>query len=167
MSKRSRDYERAERDFYPTPYEAVVPLVPYLRRDGVKTFAEMCCGDGDLIRHLESFDLTCVARGDIVTGQDARKLTLADYNGADAGITNPPFKNPGDPTRGINATRLLRELVQHFLDLGKPFYLLLSHDWSTNENVAPFLEHCSHIIVVGRVKWIKGTRTGGMENSCW
>jgi hypothetical protein len=55
--------------FYPTPFEAVRPLIPHLR--GVRTFAEPCCGDGALVRHLESFRLRCVYRGDIATGQDA------------------------------------------------------------------------------------------------
>jgi hypothetical protein len=167
MSKRSPDFERSPRDFYPTPYKAVLPLIPYLHRDGIKTFAEFCCGDGDLIQHLESFDLTCVYSGDIVTGQDALKLTLADLDGAQVGITNPPYKHPEDPTRGVNATRLLRELIQHFLDLGLPFWLLLQHDWTTNENVSPFLDYCSDIVVVGRVKWMAGTKTSGMDNSDW
>jgi len=58
MGKRTF-FERREADFYPTPFKAVPPLIPYLRRDGIKTFAELCCGEGDLIRHLESFGLKC------------------------------------------------------------------------------------------------------------
>src|SRR5436190_21990440 len=54
MGKRSA-FERREGDFYPTPRAAVLPLIPHLR--GVRTFAEPCCGDGDLVRHLESFGL--------------------------------------------------------------------------------------------------------------
>jgi hypothetical protein len=77
MGKRS-DFERIERDFYPTPAKAVLPLLKYLHRDGVNTFAERCCGDGDLICHLESHGFTCVSRGDITTGQDALKITTAD-----------------------------------------------------------------------------------------
>ena len=44
MGKRS-NFERREADFYPTPFEAVLPLIPYLR--GIRTFAEPCAGDGD------------------------------------------------------------------------------------------------------------------------
>ena len=51
MGKRS-SFERIPRDFYPTPHAAVPPLIPHLR--GVRTFAEPCCGDGALVRHLES-----------------------------------------------------------------------------------------------------------------
>ena len=78
MGKRS-SFERRPGDFYPTPRAAVLPLIPRLR--GVRTFAEPCCGDGALVRHLESFGLRCVYAGDIATGQDA--LALDQYGGAD------------------------------------------------------------------------------------
>jgi len=89
MGKRS-NFERREADFYPTPRAAVVPLIPYLR--GIKTFAEPCAGDGDLVRHLEEFGLECVYSGDIRDGQDA--LALADYGDADVIISNPPWQQP-------------------------------------------------------------------------
>ena len=60
MSKRS-SFERIPRDFYRTPEPAVPPLLPFLR--GVRTFAEPCCGDGALVRHLESFGLRSAYRG--------------------------------------------------------------------------------------------------------
>ena len=53
MGKRST-FERREGDFYPTPRSAVLPLIPWLR--GVCTFAEPCCGDGALVRHLDGSD---------------------------------------------------------------------------------------------------------------
>ena len=62
MGKRS-NFERRERDFYPTPAKAVAPLIPILR--GIRTFAEPCCGDGALVRHLEALGLRCVYTGDI------------------------------------------------------------------------------------------------------
>ena len=86
MGKRS-NFERREADFYPTPRAAVVPLIPYLR--GIRTFAEPCAGDGDLVRHLEAFGLRCVYAGDIRSGQDA--LALDYYGAVDAIITNPPW----------------------------------------------------------------------------
>jgi hypothetical protein len=56
----------------------VPPLLPFLR--GVRTFAEPCCGDGALVRHLESNGLRCAYAGDVTTGQDA--LALDQYGGA-------------------------------------------------------------------------------------
>ena len=49
MGKRS-DFERVPRDYYPTPYNAVEPLLPHLPE--TFTFAEPCAGDGRLISHL-------------------------------------------------------------------------------------------------------------------
>ena len=59
------------RHFYPTPKAALLPLIPHQCAAGIKTFAEPCRGEGDLVRHLESFGLACVYSGDIRSGQDA------------------------------------------------------------------------------------------------
>ena len=64
------------------------PLIPHLR--GVCSFAEPCCGDGALVRHLEANGLRRVYAGDIATGQDA--LALVTYGEADAITTNPPYE---------------------------------------------------------------------------
>ena len=93
MGKRST-FERREYDFYPTPAAAVPPLIPHLR--GVRTFAEPCCGDGALVRHLKSFGLRCVYAGDIATGQDA----LASPTTA-----RSMRSSPTRPTRGPSCTR--------------------------------------------------------------
>jgi hypothetical protein len=161
VGKRS-NFERIPRDFYPTPRAAVLPLIPHLR--GIRRFAEPCAGDGDLIRHLESFGKRCVYAGDISTGQDALALTAADCNYADCGITNLPYKYPDDPPR---TTRLMRDLIRHFLDIALPCWLILPHDFSTNENAAPFLPHCSDIVAVGRVTWIAGTKDTSKDNFSW
>jgi hypothetical protein len=79
-SRRS-NFARREADFYPTPRAALEPLLPYLRRDGVRTFAEPCAGDGALVRHLEEFGLRCAYQGDIRTGQDA--LAVDSYGDVD------------------------------------------------------------------------------------
>ena len=51
MGKRS-DFERKPRDIYPTPMEAVKPLLEHLPEDFL--FAEPCAGNGVLIEHLET-----------------------------------------------------------------------------------------------------------------
>ena len=125
MGKRS-SFERTPRDFYPTPAAAVPPLIPFLR--GVRTFAEPCCGDGALVRHLESFGLRCVYAADIATGQDA--LALDTYGDADVIITNPPY------TR-----ELMHRLIAQFRQIA-PTWLLLPADWMHNLHAAPFLPSC-------------------------
>jgi hypothetical protein len=150
MGKRS-NLERRPADFYPTPRAAVEPLVPYLRR--IRSFAEPCAGDGDLVRHLESFGLHCAYAGDIRTGHDA--LALDRYDGADAIITNPPY------TRN-----LMHRLIEHFQRI-LPTWLLLDADWASTKQAAPYLTCCSDIVAIGRVKWIEGSKYTGKDNHAW
>jgi hypothetical protein len=150
MGKRS-NFERREADFYPTPRAAVVPLIPHLR--GIHTFAEPCAGDGDLVRHLESFGLSCVWQNDLRSGQDA--LGLAHYGPADAIITNPPY------TREV-----MHRMIEHFARIS-PTWLLLESDWAQTKQAAPFMASCSDIVAIGRVKWIEGSKHTGKDNHAW
>jgi hypothetical protein len=150
MGKRS-NFERREADFYPTPMTAVVPLIPHLR--GIRTFAEPCAGDGDLVRHLVSFGLRCIYQGDIRTGQDA--LAVDAYGAADAIITNPPY------TRD-----LMHRLIAHFQRIA-PTWLLLESDWAQTKQAAPFMASCSDLVAIGRVKWIEGSKHSGKDNFAW
>jgi hypothetical protein len=150
MGKRS-NYERREADFYPTPQAAVTPLIPHLHR--IRTFAEPCAGEGDLIRHLELCGLRCVWRGDIRSGQDA--LAIGSYGPVDAIITNPPH------TREV-----LHRLIVHFQHIA-PTWLLLDSDWAQTRQAAPFLPACTDIVAIGRVKWIAGSPHTGKDNYGW
>jgi hypothetical protein len=150
MGKRSK-FERIERDFYPTPFAAVPPLIPFLR--GVRTFAEPCCGDGALVRHLESFELRCVYAGDVEAGQDA--LALGTYGDADAIITNPPY------TR-----ELMHRLITHFQRIA-PTWLLIDYDWSATKQAAAYMLHCSDIVVLPRLKWFENSKDTAKDNHAW
>jgi hypothetical protein len=153
MGKRS-SFKRVPRDFYPTPFKAVPPLIPYLR--GVRTFAEPCAGDGALVRHLEGVGLRCVSAGDIATGQDA--LGCDNYGDADVIITNPPFSRENRV--------LVCKLFTHFREIG-PTWLLLPADWMHNQWAAPFMPSCTDIVSIGRVCWVEGTKKNSMENFAW
>jgi hypothetical protein len=150
MGKRS-NFKRREADFYPTPWAAVVPLIPYLR--GIRSFAEPCAGDGALVRHLEGFGLRCVYAGDIRSGQDA--LALDHYGAADAIITNPPYSRA-----------VMHRLIEHFERI-VPTWLLLESDWASTRQAAPFMASCSDIVSIGRVKWIEGSKHTGKDNYAW
>ena len=150
MGKRSA-FERRDADFHPTPRAAVVPLVPYLR--GIKTFAEPCAGEGDLVRHLESFGMRCVYSGDIRNGQDA--LERDDYGAPDVIISNPPWSRD-----------LMHSLIAHFQRIS-PTWLLLKLDWISTQEAAPFLRRCSDIVPIGRLKWIEGTKHADKDNYAW
>ena len=150
MGKRS-DFARRPMDAYATPFKAVLPLMPHLR--GVETFAEPCAGEGDLVRHLEALGLLCAHKTDIKDGFDALELDLSGT--ADAIITNPPW------TREI-----LHPMIRHFQRFA-PTWLLFDADWIHTKQAAPFLQNCSHIVSVGRVKWIEGSAQTGKDNAAW
>ena len=149
MGKRS-NFERRERDFYPTPREAVLPLVPHLR--DVRTFAEPCCGDRALVRHLESVGLRCTYAGDIATGQDA----LACESFDSPVITNTPWRRD-----------LLHPMIKHFIRCASFAWLLFDADWAHTKQSRPLIPHCSLILPIGRVKWIADSRDTGKDNAAW
>ena len=154
MGKRS-NFERIPRDCYPTPFAAVPPLIPHLR--GVRTFAEPCCDHGQLVRHLESFGLRCVYVGDIATGQDA--LARDSYGGVPI-ITNPPYDTK-------NRRKLMHALIMHFMRAAPFVWLLIDYDWSATKQAAPFLRHCTDIVLLPRLKWIEGSDGTGKDNHAW
>lgn len=151
MGKRS-DFARRPMDAYQTiDPKAAACLWPFI--EGISTFAEPCCGEMRLVRALESYGLRCAYVGDIVTGIDA--LSVSDFGDADAIITNPPW------TRDI-----LHEMIRHFQKIA-PTWLLFDADWAHIQKAAPYLPHCSHIVSVGRLKWIEGSKYTGKDNCAW
>lgn len=149
MGKRST-FKRRKHDAYYTPVEPVIPLLPHL--DGVYTFAEPCAGDGRLIFHLQGFGLMCTHAGDITWGQDALTTPIPTV---DAIITNPPW------TRA-----LLHPMIVRFQRIA-PTWLLFDADWAHTKQACQMLDQCSHIVSVGRVKWIEGSENTGKDNAAW
>lgn len=147
MGKRS-DFERRPRDFYPTPYKAVLPLLEHL---DWASFDEPCCGDGDLVNHLERHGIVCVHASDIKTSTNAMSLTECDGEGF---ITNPPWDR-----------KVLHPMIQHLSDIA-PTWLLLDADWMHTKQAIPYMERCSKIVSVGRVSWLENGVTG-KDNCAW
>ena len=153
MGKRS-NFERIPRDLYPTPVKAVQPLIPHLRAAGIGSFAEPCCGNGDLVRHLEGYGLTCAYRGDIATGQDA--LASNHYGDIDAVITNPP-----------HSREVMHPMITHFQRIAPMVWLLIDLDWVATLQAVPFLPRCSDVVIIGRVKWFPDSEHGSKDNFGW
>lgn len=151
MGKRSSFARRPMDDYQTIDPKAVRLLAPHLC--GVETFAEPCAGEGYLIRDLEAAGLRCVHRSDIREGIDA--LGLLDLGDADAIITNPPW------TRDI-----LHAMIRHF-QRQAPTWLLFDADWAHTGQSAPYIAQCSHIVPVGRLKWIEGSKSCGKDNVAW
>lgn len=156
MGKRSK-FERNPRDFYPTPVEAVFPLLPHLRHGDM--FMEPCAGDGALVQHLEDVGLKCLWASDIepqgphMFRRDA--LALHADERADWIITNPPWRRD-----------ILHAMIVHFSDR-TPTWLLIDADWAHTKQAAPYLPRLRKIVAVGRLKWIPGSPHTGKENAAW
>jgi len=157
MGKRS-NFERRPMDAYPTPYEAVVPLLPYLSPN--TAFCEPCAGQGDLIRHLEAKGHKCASAFDANPETpypvlDARNLNKEHLNGANLIITNPPWSRD-----------ILHEMIMKFTELA-PTWLLFDADWMFTKQARPYMDLCDAIVAVGRVKWIQGSKNTGKDNCAW
>ncbi len=153
MGKRS-NMERKPRDFYPTPYEAVIPLLPHLL-EGTR-FCEPCAGDGALMDHLIGAGHVCARARDTAPQRDdiEEKNALTTLTGnIDCFITNPPWM-----------WGILDALIS-FLSDQHPTWLLLSADLMHNKRMAPHMARCEKVVSVGRVKWFGNM--AGMENCAW
>lgn len=157
MSKRADGkFARVPRDFYMTPRAAVLPLVPYLRAAGVRTFVEPCAGAGDLVRHLESFDFVCTEYGDIDMGRDALLWTHLDIVTADVCVTNTPWEHD-----------LMAAIMERFACL-LPSWFLISIDWLATRQAARLLaEYATDVVPIGRLKWVPGSAHTGFDNCVW
>lgn len=159
MSKRASQFERKEKDFYRTPEAAVIPLLPHLQDNTL--FIEPCCGDGALIKVLESHGHSCEIACDTDPSLyepafwcDARDCIIAAPNGQIC-ITNPPW------TRAI-----LHPIIEN-LSNQAPTWLLFDADWIHTKQARPFLNRLVKVVSVGRVKWFPETNMTGKDNCAW
>lgn len=154
MGKRS-NFDRKPRDFYPTPYEGVAPLLPYVNGE----FIEPCAGDGRLIRHLEKHGMRCIFACDIEPqGVDIVQKDVLFFNAelppCSLIITNPPWERE-------SLHKMIDKFRQH-----APTWLLFDSDWMFTGQAKPMLRYCARIVSVGRVSW-EGNGVSGMDNCCW
>lgn len=159
MGKRT-DYEKHPRDAYFTPKRAVEPLVGLL---DPMTFCEPCAGDGRLVAHIEELipGSLCIYALDVepqaswILKGDALSMRAEDIEYCSLIVTNPPF-----------TWSVLKPLLDLWISL-KPTLLLLPADMMHNIRFRPYMEKCSFVKSVGRVKWIEDSKTSGMENYAW
>lgn len=154
MGKRS-NFERREKDYYPTPMAAILPLLPHLKSR--TRFVEPCCGDGALIRHLETHGHICESFSDIEPKMDAPILDALTINEClgDCFITNPPWDR-----------KILHPLIEKLSSI-KTTILLFDADWMHTKQSVPYMKYCHKIISIGRVKWIENSSMTGKDNCCF
>ena len=150
MGKRST-FPRRKNDDYPTPYEAVLPLLKQEPGIWTNVFYEPCVGQGFLANHLVSAGWVCAGQSDLEC--DAR---TTEYVGQfDMFVTNPPWSR-----------ELLHPIILN-LSRQKRTWLLFDADWMHTKQAVPYLHHCVKIVSVGRVKWIPDSPYTGKDNCCW
>ena len=155
MGKRS-DFERKPRDFYPTPMEAVEPLLEHLPEDF--PFTEPCAGNGTLINHLETkgicmwaIDIEPQAEG--IYKYDYSNVGFIELTESEYVITNPPWDR-----------KILHPMIEYFVPRIRT-WLLFDADWMHTKQSVPYMNMCSKIVSVGRIKWF-GNMTG-KDNCAW
>ncbi len=156
MTKREDGkFKRNERDYYPTPLSAVLPLLPHLYTGTI--FEEPCAGDGRLVDHLESNGFSCSYSCDI----EPQRADIAKFNAldiktteADCFITNFPWE-----------WKILQPLLDHLPNIA-PTWSLLSADIMHNKRMIPYMKRCAKIASVGRVSWMDNG-TSGFDNCAW
>ena len=187
MGKRS-NFERNERDFYPTPVSAVEPLIPHLPERF--TYIEPCSGDGALIRALSSFEGVTHGRefcpileyaSDISPSWKVKPITqFSDHydtppdcgHGLRAYIRDVFDIEDADEDVDFFITNppwrrdVLHPMIMHLCAI-RPTWLLFDADWMHTKQAAPYLAYCKKIVSVGRVKWIPGSRHTGKDNAAW
>lgn len=165
MSKRTPGLPQRPRGFWPTPLEAVAPLVPLLPLRA--RYGEPCAGDGALIGHLSQLwpGGACTLASDIEPqGAGIRALDVADITpelavDVDLFISNPPWPKTGQ--RGDPAISIIRHLAEI-----APVWMLLPWDFAANDYFRSVRPMCSEILPIGRVSWL-GNGTPGKDNCAW
>jgi hypothetical protein len=62
---------------------------------------------------------------------------------------------------------VLHRLIVHFQRAARISWLLIDWDWFATKQAAPFLPSCTDIAVIGRMKWIEGSKHTGKDNFVW
>ena len=179
MTKYS-DFDKIPQDQYFTPIKAVEPLIPWLPINS--TFYEPCAGDGRMVDHLESLgaNLRCTGYSDLdpasardtanelfggavrtdVAQKNALEITHSDLNGAQMIITNPPW------SRTKASGYILHKMIVHFSSL-TPTWLLFDASWANTKQAVPYMNRCTDILPIGRVKWFPDSDKHGKKDACW
>jgi hypothetical protein len=155
MGKRS-DFIRVERDYYPTPKNAFIPLLKHL--PNTFSFIEPCAGDGRLVNYLTECGGLCINAYDIEPQHSSVSIgSVFDTpkNSPSFFITNPPWER-----------KILHPIITHLTSIS-PTWLLFDADWAHTKQAREFLTKCVKIVSIGRVKWIEDSKMTGKDNCAW
>lgn len=154
MARAFKKFERRPHDQYVTPLAATLPLRPFLQ--GIRTFAEPCCADRQLVSHIETAGPLCIHSGDIQEGVDALKDPVLRQLIVDAIITNPPY-----------SWDLLEPMLDLFPTIA-PTWLLLEADFLHRpQRSGRHMPICSDVVSIGQVKWFADSKHKSTSHYAW
>lgn len=158
MGKRSTgQFIRNVHDLYNTrDPRAVVPLLPFLR-PGMR-YIEPCFGKGALFEQLAAHGFRCVLASDIEEPEPVKGVAfrIADATAEDYGQTFPEAAFEGFITNPPWTRAILHAIIENLAQQA-PTWLLFDADWAFRKTTSKaLLDMCSHIIAVGRIRWMLG-----------
>jgi hypothetical protein len=150
----SREHKRVptspKSDLCQTPPHALTPLYPYLPKHW--TIWEPACGEGHLVRGLESSGYQVIA-SDIIGGLDFFRYT--PFIPFDAIVTNPPFS-------------CKVEFLARCYELGRPFALLLPVEILGVHSAQKLFERFGiEVILLSQRVGFKTVNTTFAKSSAW
>jgi len=82
-------------------------------------------------------------------------LSEHELGHCDVIITNPPFSRD-----------VLLPMIDHFISL-RPTWLLLPAGYMHNRYFAPYMEKCSLVVSIGRLRWFKDSKHTSTDDFAW
>lgn len=172
MAQRNSDYDRNDREFYPTPAWCTRALLPHIPAR-ISTIWEPAAGDGAMLRELAAPGRECLG-SDIDPGhpsvvqQDFLKDTPPPsfcFNGI---ITNPPYGLQG---------RMAEAFIRRALALVRRregfVAMLLRVDFDSGKTRRDMFADCpawaAKIVLTRRIVWVEtpGKKAAPSENHAW
>jgi len=139
-----------DRDLFQTPNYATELLMPYVPAYIDKIW-EPCCGHGKIVNVLTEHGHDVLGT-DIAQDPIFNALTYLPQWDWQAAITNPPYS-------------LKIKVAKRFIELGKPFALLIPGDWSAWLIDAIKNYDCGLIVPSRRINYITPTGRSGKESA--
>lgn len=137
---------------FQTPKEAIIPLLPYLKKEWL--IWECACGKGNIVNYLESEGFMILG-SDILGGTDFLTWKPEKF---DCIITNPPYS-------------IKQKFLERCYELGKPFALLLPlTTFETVKRQSLFKKYAVEVIFLpNRINFEtpSGKGSGSWFATCW
>ena len=150
MSKRRPGLKPRDRDDWPTPWPAVVPLLKLL--EPRTKFIEPVAA---LASWSSISSALAMSRCGLRLADRSRTASYA-IEPDTIFVTNLPWRRQF----GMN------DIIVNLSDQ-RPLWGLVYADWLFTSRATPCLPRLRAVAAVGRVKWIANSPHAGMENCCW